>query len=132
MQLILKFKFDASHSLEGHELPHSHLWELILTVSGKPIDGRIIDLVELRHSVASLIDALKGTYLNTNQAAAPEVQKFPTCEALCGHFFSRVNQILETKFRPANSSLALESTQVALFDALNEEMGAARLLRSDL
>lgn len=132
MQLILKFKFDASHSLEGHELPHSHLWELVATVSGRPIQGRIIDLVEFRSSVSNLVDVLKGTYLNTNRSASRDVQEFPTCEALCGHFYTEIHAVLEKLFIPHNPTLVLESTQIALFDAFNEEMGAARLLRSEL
>jgi 6-pyruvoyl-tetrahydropterin synthase len=125
-ELLLKFNFEASHSLEGFETPHPHLWRLEFAVEGESIQGRIIDLVHLRERVDQLIMPLKLTYLNENLFVTSEVRKYPTCETLSEYFSHHLQVILQHEYYPHNASIRLTSVLVAICEMDGTEMGAVR------
>jgi 6-pyruvoyl-tetrahydropterin synthase len=127
-ELILKFAFEASHSLSDYEIPHPHLWKLEVVVGGKPLQGMIIDLVKLRTEMEDLLSRVKMTYLNENSIVGDDVRKFPTCETLSQFFFKELNQILAEKFIAKNPSIQVMSVMVAICGMDNDELGAARLI----
>ncbi len=127
-ELVLKFQFEASHSLAGYEAPHSHIWKLEIAVGGKVISGKIVDMIEVRVQVEKLIEELKSTYLNENPVVGDLVRRAPTCETL-GQFFSdRFCGILDAQFRPANPSIHLISVMVTICSVDATEIGGVRLL----
>lgn len=125
-ELLLKFKFEASHSLEGFETPHPHIWNLEIAIEGKPIQGRIIDMVALRERVEQLINPLKLTYLNENLFATVEVRRFPTCETLSEHFADQIQSILKQEYMVHNPTVRLNSVLVEICEMDGSETGAVR------
>lgn len=126
-ELLLKFAFEASHSLGGYETPHPHLWRLEITVGGDPIEGRIIDIVQLRTGIQREINALEKTFLNDHPKVSPEVRQFPTCETLSHFFATTLEGILQREFLPSNPTAHLISVLVAICDLDGTEAGAVRL-----
>ena len=126
-ELILKFVFEASHSLSGYEVPHPHIWKLKIGVLGDPVQGMILNLVELRASVQKTVDRLGGTYLNESTLVDDAVRAFPTCETLSVYFYREVEKILSHEFRPSHPSVRLSFIEMALFDMNQNEFGATRL-----
>lgn len=126
-ELILRFEFEASHSLSGFEVPHPHLWTLEAVVGGEPIEGRIVDIVYLRSRIEKLIEPLKKTFLNENSYTSPSVRQFPTCETLSQFFFGELDQVIKNELQAQNRSVHLISITVAICDMNREEMGAVRL-----
>jgi 6-pyruvoyl-tetrahydropterin synthase len=126
-ELILKFRFEASHSLSGYETPHPHLWDLEITVGGQPIEGRIVDIVTLRKRIETLVDEIRSTYLNENQRVTENVREFPTCETLSHFFYKELQTVLMNEFQPSNPSICLTNILVAILEMNGVEMGAARL-----
>ena len=130
-ELLLKFEFEASHSLADYETPHSHLWKLEIAVGGQVINGKIVDMMEVRNQVEQLIEELKATYLNENPSVGDVVRKAPTCETL-GQFFSiRLRDILDTEFSRGNPSIHLISVLVIICTVEGFEIGGVRLYLSD-
>jgi len=126
-ELILKFEFEASHSLAGYETPHSHLWKLEIAVGGQVISGKIVDMMEMRIHVEQLILGLKATYLNENPSVGEAVQKAPTCETLGQFLGIEIQNILASKFRSDNPSIHLVSTYVTLCTVEGLEIGGVKL-----
>ncbi len=126
-ELILKFEFEASHSLSDYEVPHPHIWRLEISVSGVPIEGRIIDIVALRGRVEKTLKGLTLTYLNENSWVDSQVRASPTCETLSQYFYNELSQLISIEFLPMNSSLCLESIEVAICDMDRNELGSVRL-----
>jgi 6-pyruvoyl-tetrahydropterin synthase len=126
-ELIVKFQMAASHSLEGYETPHSHLWNLEIILSGSPKNGKIIDLIEFREKVNSVISPLESQYLNDCPSVTLEVRKFPTCETLCSFFHERVSDLIQKQWAQENPSLRLSSIEVAICEMDGTETGAVKL-----
>ena len=126
-ELSLKFSFQASHSLVGYEEPHPHLWRLEVIVGGVPIDGRILDIVELRACIEKQIHPLRMSYLNENSQLSSAVRKSPTCETLSEFFFDELKQIMMNHVVKVNSTIALQSIAVGICSMNGEEMGAVRI-----
>ncbi len=126
-ELIQKFNFTASHSLADHEAPHPHLWTLEVTLTGKPIKGKIVDMVLLQQTFGEKVDPLHSSYLNENQSLGHEAMQLPTCEMLAAHFFTEFKKVILNKFIPENLSIQLVSVSVALSDTKGTELGAARV-----
>jgi 6-pyruvoyl-tetrahydropterin synthase len=126
-ELILKFEFEASHSLENYEEPHFHLWKLEIAVGGQVVSGKIVDMMEVRNQVERIIDELKATYLNENPSVGDAVRKAPTCETL-GQFFSvRLRDVLDNEFSEENPSIHLISVMVTICTMDATEIGGVRL-----
>ncbi len=126
-ELLLQFQFEASHSLSGYETPHPHLWKIKVAIEGKPIQGRIIDLVVLRNRIQQLMDSLDQTDLNDCNGVSAQVNEFPTCETLAPFFYDKIQEILEKNFLPFSPSVRLTCVEVGLCDLLGVELGAIRL-----
>lgn len=126
-ELLLKFVFEASHSLADYEVPHPHIWKLEVAVEGKAIEGRIIDIVVLRTRIQKLVDLLNSTFLNENSRVGAAVREFPTCETLSQFFHREIKDILHEEFLPKNPSILLSSITVAICEMDHTEMGAVRL-----
>ena len=126
-ELILKFSFEASHSLVGYETPHPHFWTLQVSITGSPQDGRIVDMVELRTKIQERLNPIQSSFLNESTEVDQQVRQFPTCESLCHFFFNEMNQIIEIHFSPKNPSLRLYSIEVTIADMNGSETGAARM-----
>lgn len=113
-KLLLYFDFEASHSLDTREEPHSHFWKTVLTFSGDPIKGRIVDFPSLEGAVKENLTALPGSYLNENEALLPTTRAFPTCETLGESIATLIHEKALTNLRVENPSLRLLSVQVTL------------------
>jgi 6-pyruvoyl-tetrahydropterin synthase len=127
-ELILGFNFEASHSLSDYEQPHLHLWRLECTFSGKPIDGRILDMVQTRARIETLLESVSLTYLNENQNLTPEARRFPTCETLTHYFKLHLEQMVLTEFCKINSTIQLRSISVSIGELNGLQLGSVRLV----
>ncbi len=126
-ELILKFGFEASHSLTDYEIPHPHLWRLEVSLTGQPIEGRIADIPILRNQIQLLVDELSTTYLNDNSKVSANVREFPTCETLSEFFYQKLNALLQKQFCQKNPTIQLVSVMIAILNMENEEQGAVKL-----
>ncbi len=113
-KLLLYFDFEASHSLDVRETPHSHLWKTVLTFTGEPIRGRIVDFPTLESATRGALASLPHSYLNENEDLLPAARDFPTCESLGASIFTRVREIVISRFRAEAPTLRLLSVQVTL------------------
>ncbi len=127
IELSLKFKFIAAHSLASYETPHDHLWSVRVAVSGNPHDGMVVDMAKLRECLLLTVQGLEGQYLNECEAVDAATRAFPTCESLGAFFLARVQSILERDFPHRDSSVRAAWVSVALSDLEGSEMGAARV-----
>jgi 6-pyruvoyl-tetrahydropterin synthase len=73
ISLEVEHAFKASHSLEGFELPHFHLWKLAVEFQASlPLaNDRLIDLVFLQNILDQITSPLKGTHLNETFKSSP-------------------------------------------------------------
>ena len=73
LALRVETDFKASHSLEGLEVPHFHLWKVSVEFQAKlPLaQDRLIDLVFLQTVLDRVFEPLKGSYLNESLKASP-------------------------------------------------------------
>jgi 6-pyruvoyl-tetrahydropterin synthase len=73
ISLEVEHEFRASHTLEGHEVPHFHLWKVAVEFKAAlPLpNDRLIDLIFLQTLLEKITSPLKGTYLNQSFAEAP-------------------------------------------------------------
>ena len=113
-KLLVYFDFEASHSLDTREVPHPHLWKTILTFTGEPVKGRIIDFPLLESAVKRELTNLPHSYLNENADLLPEGRAFPTCETLGASIFTLIREKTIPGFRTENETLKLLSVQVQL------------------
>lgn len=113
-KLLLYFDFEASHSLDTREEPHPHFWKTVLTFSGDPIKGRIVDFPSLEASMLKTLESLPGCYLNTNDVLLPATRAFPTCETIGESIATLIHEKTLAEFRVENPSLRLLSVQVTL------------------
>lgn len=123
--LIIRHQITASHSLEGNEKPHPHLWKIEARISGEPVRGRIIDLPELEKALIADTEVLEGVYLNECQEVDEATRGFPTCESLGASLLRSWDQRVLPRFRAGNPSLRIASVQVTLCDPDGREYGAA-------
>ena len=126
-ELILKFNFEASHSLSGYEAPHPHLWGLEVILSGEPVDGKIVDIVKAREKIEEIIEPLKFKYLNDLSYLDPPAQRAPTCETLSYFFLNKIRPWVEKSLKNENPTVGLVSVGIAIRNMDGEEMGFVRL-----
>lgn len=113
-KLLLYFDFTASHSLDVREEPHPHLWKTVLTFSGDPVKGRIVDFPSLEAAVKTDLGSLPDSYLNENPELLPSARAFPTCETLGESIATILNEKTLARFRGENPSIRLHAVQVTL------------------
>jgi 6-pyruvoyl-tetrahydropterin synthase len=126
-ELILKFDFEASHSLAEYEVPHPHLWKLEISVGGQVIHGKIVDMMAVRKQVELLIEGLRNTYLNENTFVDESVRMAPTCETLGQFFGLKLRDVFSTVFIKENPSIHLVSLMVTICTDQGTEIGGVRL-----
>jgi 6-pyruvoyl-tetrahydropterin synthase len=113
-KLLLYFDFEASHSLDVREEPHSHQWRTILTFTGEPVKGRIIDFPALESAIYADLASLPNSYLNENADLLADARAFPTSESLGASIFTILREHTVARFRAENPTLTLLSVQVQL------------------
>ena len=113
-KLLVYFDFEASHSLDVREEPHPHLWKTILTFTGEPVRGRIIDFPALESAIRDDLRSLPNSYLNENADLLPEGRAFPTCESVGASIYTILRERTVAKFRSENPTLIVLSVQVEL------------------
>ncbi len=113
-KLLVYFDFEASHSLDVREEPHPHLWKTVLTFTGDPVKGRIIDFPSLESAIHADLKTLPNSYLNENADLLPEGRTFPTCETLGASIYTILREKTVARFRAENPTLTVVSVQVQL------------------
>lgn len=108
-------EFRASHSLEGFETPHFHLWKLSLEFrTPMPLQSdRVLDLVHLQEEIAKITSTLEGCYLNT------AVSFSPTSENLANYFWD--------EFLAVHPTAPLTALTLTLCDLAGVASGSARV-----
>lgn len=114
--LVVKTQLIALHSLSDNEKPHPHRFQIVTEVTGRPVQGRIIDLPSFERKLLSILEPLQNQYLNESETVDASVREFPTCETLGAFLFARIDQDGLAGFRAVNPSLELVSVSVTLFD----------------
>jgi 6-pyruvoyl-tetrahydropterin synthase len=113
-KLLVYFDFEASHSLDVREEPHLHLWKTVLTFTGEPVKGRIIDFPSLESAIHVDLKTLPNSYLNENADLLPEGRAFPTCETLGASIYTILREKTVARFRAENPTITVVSVQVQL------------------
>ncbi len=127
-ELVLKFRFVATHSLAQYEKPHDHIWGVEVSLTGQERDGMIVDLVKARALVDELIAPLVETDLNQNSVLGSDCRRAPTCETLSQHFVSALKGPAIDPLLALNPSVRLRYVMVSLSELDGTEMGAVRRL----
>jgi 6-pyruvoyl-tetrahydropterin synthase len=123
MDMRLKFRLPASHSLEEREEVHAHVWRVQVSVTGPLHEGRIASMPLLRTVLEPAIRRLENTVLNENPHLEETLRPFPTCENLALHF----ERSFTHQLNQANLSLRLTEIEVFVDELSGEETGSARL-----
>lgn len=66
LELFVKVRFSATHSLDERETPHGHIWNIRAGITGPLVEGRIVSLPELLEAFGQEMKELEGTFLNEN------------------------------------------------------------------
>lgn len=126
LELIVKLRFKATHTLEENERVHEHEWRVDTTLQGNPSEGRIISLPFAQNIFNSRLERIRNTHLNTNEVLDASSRAFPTCENLVHLLFREFSEALRLHV-PENPSLKITSIEVGVSEDDGNEMGAARL-----
>ena len=116
LNLAVYGEVKASHSLEGFEVPHFHLWKVEASFEAAfPLKtDRLIDLVYLQKILSELFAPIEGRYFN-------EVFSFsPTSENFCAWIWEELSKKIP--------DAPLHSVSVTLCDLEGRATGQARLL----
>lgn len=124
MELFLKLRLAATHSLEEVEAPHEHVWRIEAGFSGPVAEGRIVSLPALRARLEPIVDRLQGTHLNSNSDLDPNSRAYPTCESLTFYFAEKFQATVN---EAGWDSVRLTQIQISVDEMDGEETGSARL-----
>ncbi len=124
MELFLKFRLAALHSLEEVETPHEHVWRIEAGFSGPVEHGRIVSLPALRNRLEPVVDRLQGTFLNSNPSLDAASRTYPTCESLALYFAEAFQKTVK---EAAWDRVKLTQIQISVDEMTGEETGSARL-----
>ena len=113
--LEVENEFRASHTLEGFEVLHFHLWKISVQFEAKlPLaNDRLIDLIFLQTKVDEVLAELRGTHLNDTLTVSP------TSENVALWLWDRVGKLLP--------DAPLHHVQVKLCDLEGRSTGTARV-----
>ncbi len=124
VELFIKVRFSATHSLNERETPHTHVWNVEAGLTGPLIEGRIVSLPELLAEFGEETKVLEGTFLNANPALDPESRTFPTCENLIFYF----EQAFKNRIAKAGwNNVELTELRISVVELDGREYGTARL-----
>jgi 6-pyruvoyl-tetrahydropterin synthase len=126
MEVFLKFRLVARHSLDEREEPHQHIWWIEVGVTGKVEQGRVVSMPLLREVFQPAVDALQGVFLNTHPPLSEAARQYPTCENLAYHFEEVFNECL----RAQNLLVSLTQIHVSVDELNGEQTGSAKLTLS--
>lgn len=115
-KLVLYFDFIAAHSLDTREEPHDHLWKTVLTFTGEPVKGRIVDFPALENAIHEELASLPRCYLNDNLVLLAAARAFPTCESLGESIFTILRENAIPRFRVENPTIDIASVMVTLYE----------------
>jgi 6-pyruvoyl-tetrahydropterin synthase len=116
LELVVKLKLKATHTLEENETPHEHEWRVDVTLAGPAKNGRVISLPLAQNLFNQTLNEIRGTHLNA-------FMQIPTCENLAVYFMERFNISL----RGVDPDLRITCIEVGVNEDDGSEMGAARL-----
>lgn len=126
LELVVKLRFKATHSLEENERVHEHEWRVDTTLAGSPSDGRIISLPLAQNIFNARLERIRNTHLNSNEVLDAATRAFPTCENLVYFLQKEFTESLRLHL-PENPSLKITCIEVGVSEDDGYEMGAARL-----
>lgn len=108
-------EFKASHSLEGFETPHFHVFKCTLEFkSALPLKtDRVIDIIHAQELTDQILAPLQGRFLNDALGASP------TSENLAMYLWN--------EFLKRHPSAPLAAVEVALCDLAGNASGLARI-----
>lgn len=127
LELIVKLRFKATHTLEENERVHEHEWRVDTTLQGDPNEGRIISLPFAQNIFNSRLERIRNTHLNTSEVLDPASRAFPTCENLAFFLHREFSEALKLHV-PENRTLKITQIEIGVSEDDGHEMGAARLL----
>lgn len=126
LELVVKLRFRATHTLEENETPHEHEWRVEVTLTGSKQQGRVISLPLAQALFARTIDRLKGKHLNSCPELDAATQAIPTCENLAYYFHEEFCKVLKGE-SSIDRQLRISLIEVGVSEENGYEMGAARL-----
>lgn len=126
LELVVKLRFKATHTLEENEREHEHEWRVDTTLHGRPIDGRVLSLPFAQNIFNSKLEKIRNTYLNVNTHLDEASREFPTCENLAYYLHQAFSESLKAHV-PENPSLRITQIEIGVSEEDGREMGAARL-----
>ncbi len=115
LSLTVHSELRASHSLQGFETPHFHLWKISVSFQTElPIEqDRLIDLVFLNQTLETILTPYSGKFLNDALAFSP------TSENLALWLWSQVTHALP--------DAPLSGIEITLCDLEGRASGSARI-----
>ncbi len=123
MELFLKFRLAATHSLEEREEPHAHIWRIEVGLTGPVEEGRVISMPALHAILDPEVRKLQGTFLNKNILLDEASRAFPTCECLAEYFEKAFDRALAAQ----GCKVLLTQIHIAVDEIDGQETGSARL-----
>lgn len=87
LTLTVHQQFEATHSLEGNETPHPHVWSVELRFETRAnvetgeglVKGKLVDIPSVQKGFDAIVAPLRGTYLNDSEFVDSWVRATPTC-----------------------------------------------------
>lgn len=77
--LTTEAAFDAAHFLTNYEGKckniHGHRWRVVLSISGEPINGMVVDFGVVKKDLKDLCDYFDHTFIVENDSLKPELFK---------------------------------------------------------
>jgi 6-pyruvoyl-tetrahydropterin synthase len=123
MELFLKFKLPATHSLEEREEAHAHVWRIEVGITGPLEDGRVVSMPVLQEALEPEVQKLRGTFLNKNSLLDEASRAYPTCECLAQYF----EKAFERRLIEAGINVLLTQITIAVDEMDGEETGSVKL-----
>ena len=117
LSLEVEHEFRASHTLEGYEVPHFHVWKIAVEFQAAlPIpNDRLIDLIFLQTVLEKTVKPICGTHLNDSFPSSP------SSENMAIWLWDQI-----TKELP---DAPLHQVQVKLCDLEGHSTGSARVMK---
>jgi 6-pyruvoyl-tetrahydropterin synthase len=115
--LSVETEFRASHSLEGFEIPHFHLWKVDVKFEASlPLaNDRLVDMIWVQGVLDEILAPLKGTHLNQT------LKLSPTSENLALWLWEKIGQKIP--------EAPLAEIGIRLCDLQGQATGQARVMK---
>ena len=126
LELVVKLRFKATHTLEENEKIHEHEWRVDTTLIGRGKDSRVVSLPLAQDLFRKTLDKIRHTHLNANSLLDAQTKETPTCENLCYFLLGAFSKTLAEEL-PDQPWLKISQIEVGVSEDDGYEMGAARL-----